>query len=348
MSRAARGSESIIGLVTLVIMTAVLAYGSGRSLGQDADPLVVGLPAPTQTPAAMLTPPLRLPARPAAHPAAKITPTPSKATPADLGIMVDPPAAALPYPAMVNGLPTESFIRLPPEVIDNVRTIYAHGQAIGRDPHAFTRLGDSTIEAPHFLTRFDSGPYHLGDYAGLQRVIDHYAGSFDHRSAAVMRGLHTWSVLDPMWAPADCLSAEHMLDCEIRRHNPSVIFIRLGSNDAGVPDSTERNLRRIIETCISRGVVPVIGTKADRFEGPSNENNIIMRRLAAEYAVPLWDFDRVAGTLPGRGLDQDGIHMTSFYAHDWRQAAAFQRGHGLHNLTALMMLDALLLVLPPS
>jgi hypothetical protein len=159
---------------------------------------------------------------------------------------------------------------------------------------------------------------------------------------AVRRGLHTWSVMDSMWAPKPvCGPGEHMLACEFRLHRPSLLFIRLGSNDVGIPDSTERNLREIVEFTISSGVIPIMGTKADRHDGPGNINNNIIRQLATEYAVPLWDYDLIAGTIPGRGLDQDSVHMTTFFAHDYTSPVAFTRGHGVHNLTALMVLDAL-------
>jgi hypothetical protein len=54
----------------------------------------------------------------------------------------------------------------------------------------------------------------------------------------------------------------------------------------------------------------------------------------------LWDFALVAETLPNNGLGNDNIHMTIFYQNDYTLSEALQRGHGLHNLTALMMLDA--------
>jgi LysM repeat protein len=246
----------------------------------------------------------------------------------------------------VNGLTSDTFILMSPEVEENIRRIYAAGQAMGRNPRAFSKLGDSTIENPHFLARFDEGTYHLGAYTYLQPVIDYYAGSFGRSSAAVRRGLHTWSVLDPMWAvnPA-CRGGEHMLECEFRVHNPSFLFIRLGSNDAGIPESVDKNLRRIVEYCIENGVIPIMATKADRFEGASNINNEIIRRIAVAYKLPLWDFDLLAGTIPGRGLGGDGVHMTSYYAHDWRNPAALQTGHGVHSLTALMVLEKLMITL---
>lgn len=244
-------------------------------------------------------------------------------------------------PTTVNGIAIDQFVIMPPAVQDNMRKIYAAGQALGRDPHAFSKLGDSTIENPHFLMRFDSGPYNLANYAYLQAVIDFYHGSFGRDSLAVRRGLHSWTALNPTWADeTQCQPNEGPLACEIRVHNPSLIFVRLGSNDVGVPDTFRQSLRAIIDYCVQNGVIPIIGTKADRHEGEGNINNDIMRELAAKNNVPLWDFDLVAGTLPNRGIDpEDGTHMTFFYAHDYSLPEAFTRGHAVHNLTALIMLD---------
>lgn len=57
--------------------------------------------------------------------------------------------------------------------------------------------------------------------------------------------------------------------------------------------------------------------------------------------VPLWDFDLVAGALPGRGLQGDGVHLTSYYYHDYANPQAFTRGYAFHNLTALLAFDTL-------
>ncbi|MBZ0303801.1 MAG: LysM peptidoglycan-binding domain-containing protein [Anaerolineae bacterium] len=260
--------------------------------------------------------------------------------PPDLTTVTPLAAAFVPDASTINGLPFDSFIILPDGVKQHIRAIYAQGQALGNNPRAFTMLGDSTIEYPYFLARFDEGPYNLGAYAYLQPVIDYFAGSFAHQSVAIRRGLHTWSVLDPMWAPKPaCQTGENMLACEFRLQHPSLLFIRLGSNDAGIPETTDKDFRQIVQFAIDQGVIPIIGTKADRHEDANNTNNNIMRQVAADYQIPLMDFDVVAQTAPGRGLDQDNVHMTTFYAHDYTDPTAFQRGHSLHNLTALTMLD---------
>lgn len=253
------------------------------------------------------------------------------------------PPTATPLPRIrVNGLALESILVMPDNVRQVARQIYARGQEFGRNPGAYSRLGDSTIENPHFMARFDEGPYVMGDYAYLQETIDHFAGSHGRQGVGVRRGFHSWTVTDPLWADKSlCQPNENSVACEIRIHNPSIMLVRLGSNDAGIPAAFEQNMRQVIDIALESGVLPVIGTKADRFEG-SNANNEILRRLANEYQLPLWDFDLVASTIPGRGLDVDGVHLTTFYAHDYTSPTAFQRGHALHNLTALMALDVIL------
>lgn len=252
-----------------------------------------------------------------------------------------PTASPFP-PSTVNGVPITSIVVLSPEVVENARQIFLNGQQLGLNPRAFSKVGDSTIENPHFLARFDDGTYNLGEYAYLQPVIDYFSGSFGRQGMAVRRGFHSWTVTDPMWADKEnCLPNETPVACEIRIHRPAILLIRLGSNDAGVPGSFDVNLRQVVEYAISQGVIPVIGTKADRFEGPDNVNNNILRQIAADYRLPLWDFDAVAGTIPNRGLYENDVHLTIFYPHDYTDPRAFQTGHGVHNLTALILLDTL-------
>ncbi len=218
-----------------------------------------------------------------------------------------------------------------------VREIYERGQALGNNPHAFSKIGDCNSELPFFLGRFDSGDYDLGPYQYLQPVIDYFAGSFGRQSVTVWTGNHAWSVLDPTFAdPTRCLPGETPLACEFRLHRPSVVLIRLGTNEAYTPTLFEQHLRAILDYSIERGVIPVLGTKADQLEG-SDAINDVVRRLAAEYQVPLWDFGRIASTLPGRGLRDDGFHMT-WYPLTFSDPRALQQGHSVHNLTALIAL----------
>jgi hypothetical protein len=274
------------------------------------------------------------------------TPVAGTETPAAPPEVLSPtavPATPIPFdPTMVLGVPVESIVFLPDIVVDRSREIINRGRALGRDSQAFSKLGDSLIANPHFLTGFDTLRYELGEYEYLQPVIEQFGGSFDRYGVAIHAGLHSWGIFDPMWANKEwCQPNEEMVACEFRLNNPSILLILMGSNDAGAPDNFAYNMRKVVEFSIENGVLPVLTTKADRFEGPENANNIIIREIATEYAIPLWDFDLVAGSIPNRGLIDDQVHLTPFDEFDYTMPEAMQQGHGVHNLTALMVLEAI-------
>jgi LysM repeat protein len=352
-------TETPSGLVTLALVTPI-AY-------LTASPTPTPTPLESDTPTPTVTPIPPTPVPPTETPLVIPTLDPTLAVAAMMGLQTrvspgdpqmlvgdadDPPISSVPTAVTfgtrgddsVNGLSLEQYLILDAPTRQRVREIFALGQSMGRNPNAFAKVGDSTIESPYFMDRFDfpEQGYNLAQYAWLQPTIDWFSGSFGRNSLAVRVGLHTWSVLDPMWAdPYQCESGETVLDCEFRIHNPSYVFIRLGSNDVGVPTYVENSMREIIEYCIANGVVPIVGTKADNFEG-GDVNNEIFRRLAREYRVPLWDFNLLAGTIPGRGLGSDGTHMTTFYAHDWSDPNALRTGHGVHSIAGLIVLDTVM------
>lgn len=266
-------------------------------------------------------------------------------TPSPVPIPAEPTAAVVNNDhAVVNGVPPFDIVVMPPNVRENVRRIFLAGQQLGRNPRAFSKLGDSVTLTDHYLTRFDSGHYTLGPYEYLYPAIDYFQGSFARYGVATRVGLHAWSIFDPLWADKEwCLANEDMVSCEIRLHNPSVLLIKIGSNDSGAVSVFEENLRLLMAHAIENGVIPVLATKADRFEGPDNRNNHVIRQLAAEYAVPLWDYDRVAGTLPRRGLSGDDVHMTMADADDYTKPEIFERGYPVSDLTALMTLYEIML-----
>lgn len=337
-----RGRALLLSALCLLLMA-----GCATGAAETAEPAAVVAPAIDTRPAPVIqqnsgpTPSAATVTAVAglARSEATFAPLPS-VTPVPTATGTPQPSSTPPGPQEINGVPLAEIAPLPPEVVANVRAIYARGQQLGRDPRAFSKLGDSTLLNPHFLGPFDEGNYNLGDFAYLQPTIDRWAGSFARHGVAARHGLHSWTVFDPMWADEKwCEGGEDPITCEFRLQNPSIMFVRLGSNDAGSPSGFRYNLKKVIEFCIENGVIPIIGTKADRFEG-SNENNDILRALADEYDVPLWDFDRVAATLPGRGLDTDQVHLIiDDLPHDYTDPAAFQRGHAMQDLTALIALD---------
>ena len=290
-------------------------------------------------------------------PTATATPVPASATPIVFTATPEGPAPTIdpnatptltptpsptpPPPDNVNGIPLSQFVIMPPAVVENMKQIFAKGQQLGNNAQRFSKVGDSIIEQPHYMVKFDTPDYNLGQYAYLQDVLNYYRGSYGRDSLSVRRGLHSWSWNNPTWADKDqCLPDEGPVACEYRVNKPSVAFIVLGSNDVGVPEYFRKSMEELVQFTIDQGVIPIIVTKADRHEGDSNINNIILKETAAKFNVPMLDFDAVAGTMPNRGIDPaDGTHLTFYYAHDYSVPEAFTKGHALHDLTSVIMLD---------
>jgi hypothetical protein len=250
-----------------------------------------------------------------------------------------PTPTTTPEPTL-NGIPYSQIIILSDETIQHMQEIYAQGQENGRDPNRFSKLGDSIIANADFLTRFDlPGTYILGPYDYLQPVIDNFPGSWERFGVAIRIGLRAWGVFDPAWANKDwCEPNEVLIDCEIRLNNPSILIIHLGSND--LDDNFDEFLRKTVERTLELGVVPILLTKADRYEGDDNRNNNTIRQAAADYGVPLIDFDVVAATLPNRGIKEgDTVHLSGPLSHDYNLPEVYEKGHTVHNLTVLLMMD---------
>ncbi|HLB49456.1 MAG TPA: hypothetical protein VJL59_20785 [Anaerolineales bacterium] len=227
-----------------------------------------------------------------------------------------------------------------PTVSARAREIYQYGLTLGNNPRAFTRLGDCHSAYPGFLGAFDSPTnYRLGDYGYLQDVINYYSGSFSHDSQSANSGFHMGSYFSPLWAdPTYCNSSENPMECEYRIFKPGIIFINVGTlNEASPDEQYESFVRPIIEWWIAHGVVPILNTKADNIEGGWRFNAAV-RRLAAEYDVPLWDFWIVSQSLPNQGLESDMVHLYPGepFFDDPNQMLS---GWALRNLTGLQALD---------
>jgi hypothetical protein len=263
--------------------------------------------------------------------------------PLDAGMVTGPAAdlVAPPPQAATTDALREAPAGVVPAISDQAREVYQRGLAQGNQPAVFAKVGDCNTENGRFLAMFDEpGNYRLGErYAYLQPTIDHYAGSFSHTSVAAHSGFSPASVLSPVWAdPAVCRPGESPLQCEYRLVRPSVALVNLGTHPGPNPAEFEASLRLVIEESIQLGVVPILATKADDAEGGGWVNDII-RQLAADYEMPLWDFWKAAQPLPANGLAYTGIHLTygrSYFDDPW----AMTRGWTWRNLTALLSLDA--------
>ncbi len=225
-----------------------------------------------------------------------------------------------------------------PQAVD----IYQVGLVLGNNPQAFSKVGDGEVATSWFLTMFDLDPSHydLGLHEYLEPVIEYYAGSFEHVGVAAHAGFSTTLILDPLLAMNDiCEVEESPLECELRRHRPSFAFISLGTNQVWTPDVFATELRQMVEICIERGVVPILATKGDNLEGDHSINSIIAE-VAREYDIPLWNFWLALETLPNRGLQADGEHLT-WAANDFDDPEAMAHAWPVRNLTALQVLHGL-------
>jgi hypothetical protein len=120
----------------------------------------------------------------------------------------------------------------------------------------------------------------------------------------------------------------------------------IGTGDQHSWQGFEGRYRQIIDLCIAYGVVPILITKGDDLEhrdnsAPSGYINSVIRRVAAEYQVPLLNLTQVLGQIPAGGFREDGFHYN--WPPDERPADftpdKLQYGFNQRNLTALQALD---------
>jgi hypothetical protein len=243
-------------------------------------------------------------ASPTTVPSASPTPPPPTAT-----ITVEPSATFLPgtpsptpLPETLNLDPADwmSWPALP-VVTQNIRTIYLRGQQLGTDPHAFSIFGDCQSHPDVFLGVYASDPARQqGLPPQFQDMLTWFEGSFDRESPTIKDGTTAGGLLSPLWhnGTFGCGVTETPMDCELRLHNPSFVFINVGTH--WVPRNREY-LRTIITELIERGVVPILVTKADeRMQGQSTDADLAS--LAVELNVPLWNFYASLTDLPDLGL----------------------------------------------
>jgi LysM repeat protein len=236
------------------------------------------------------------------------------------------------------------------DVSPRVFEIYQAGLLRGNNTRAFALVGDSNTEDPKFFKPFDWGQFELGNrYAYLKDTVDYFRGSFGRSSPAAVGGFNTTKILDPNQAKREmCNAGETPIACEYRLARPSIALILIGTGDQHSWQSFEGRYRQIIDITISYGIIPVLITKGDELESRDNSApygyiNAIIRRLAAEYQVPLLNLSQVLETLPNRGMTWDGFHYN--WPPDNRTADftgdRMLYGFNARNLTALQALDVL-------
>jgi hypothetical protein len=96
----------------------------------------------------------------------------------------------------------------------------------------------------------------------------------------------------------------------LRQSNAAVALISLGTGDTFTWQTFEPNYAKIIDYALANKVVPVLITKADDLESrqggaPAEYINNVVRKLGAQYGLPVIDFALAAKQLPDGGLAQE-------------------------------------------
>jgi lysophospholipase L1-like esterase len=241
---------------------------------------------------------------------------------------------------------------LDPSILD----IFRRGQELGNRANVFSKIGDSITVSAAFLFSIGNGEYDLAEFDYLQPVIDHFSqetaltgNSFSNISMSAQVG---WSALTPTRRGAGdeiyCSEIETPLECEYRLVRPSMALIMLGTNDIpGTPiASFEIGLRAVIEQSIEMGVIPIVSTLPPMNQPGMNSRviqfNEIIRELAIEYRIPLWDYWAPLQGLPDSGMGDDGVHPSVAPRGHWADFSEpyLQYGMVIRNLTALQALNA--------
>jgi hypothetical protein len=221
---------------------------------------------------------------------------------------------ALPTPAPTQvGQPPAELPAYVPVMTLRMRDLYALAALRGRNPRVFAVAGDCNSERHIYSDLIYNGWYGYEGNEYLHSTWRYFGNSMRRPSLAVDGGFNSASLQDPAWAdPRQCKSGETPFTCELRVSNASIVFIQVGTGDHLNWRTFEANYRRLIETAIASNVLPVVVTKADDLEAqeggaePGYINGVI-RRLAAEYQVPLLDFEMATRVMDNHGLvDEPG------------------------------------------
>jgi hypothetical protein len=222
-----------------------------------------------------------------------------------------------------------------------MRAVYQRGQVNGKDPRAFSKVGDGEISAEWFFTMFDDGEryYDLGPFPDLTSAIEYFHGSFRRIGIAARRGFNTNRILDSAWSDGNlCQPNESPLACELRLQRPAFAIVSLGTNQVWEPEQFESGMRQILDLLIAENVVPILSTKGDNLEGDHRINRAVAC-LSQDYEAPLWNFWAAIQPLPNHGLQPDLEHLT-YGITDFDDERAMQTAWTIRNLTALQALDA--------
>jgi len=190
-----------------------------------------------------------------------------------------------------------------PVVTPNIRAIYLVGQQLGNDPHAFSIFGDCNSQPEAFLGVYETDPERQQSLPpDFKDMLDYFAGSFNRESPTVKDGTTAGGLLSPLWHKGTfgCGTTETPVDCELRLHKPSFVFINLGTHWV---TRNREYLHSIVTELIGKGVVPILVTKPEADERvQGDDTDAYLAILAVELNIPLWNFYASVTDLPDMGL----------------------------------------------
>jgi len=220
-----------------------------------------------------------------------------------------------------------------PTITAAQKAIYQSAVNKGKDPGIFTVVGDCNSLPPIYLQRIASGQFNVATLGPLQGMVQKFSKSFSRISLAATGGLGAAMMMDPQWADGALCDVKNGMGpfaCELWVSRASIVFIALGTQEQYTWKEFEPQYRKMIEHALAKGVLPVVVTKADDIEtasgAPSGYINDIIRKLAAEYQVPLLDFYAATRDLPNLGLIDEGdkdFHL-SYAGMDRHMVATLQ------------------------
>jgi hypothetical protein len=216
-------------------------------------------------------------------------------------------------------LPARSPTKKPTAVTSQARKLYQQSIKSGRRADLFTVIGDCNAEPNAYLWRLTAGTFDVSKRAELHSVVSRFFWSFTRGSKAALGGFNTASMFDDAWSdPAVCKKGEGPISCELRVSKASIVIIALGTGDTFMWKDFEERYRAIIEYVLQEKAVPILMTKADDLESqegkaPPGHINGVVKKLGAEYGIPVIDFWRASRGLPNFGMRQEGnenFHMS--------------------------------------
>ena len=139
----------------------------------------------------------------------------------------------------------------------------------------------------------------------------------------------SWTAASGMTAE-QCLAGGHhglpALDAILKDHDPRIVIILLGTNDAGQRVPVEKYLKSmetIHEKCLANGTIPVVTTVPPRKPDPAGligPYNAGLVALAKKHGLPLVDYHgEILARQPGEAwlgtlISGDGVHPTNHLA----------------------------------